>query len=44
MGVTVGTEDGRPVVRGVVLDDSGTEVGEIQHRADLRSDVRYATR
>ena len=40
MGVIVGTEDSRPVVRGVVLDDSGTEVGEIQHLTDLRNDVR----
>jgi Holliday junction resolvasome RuvABC endonuclease subunit len=39
MGVIVGTEDGRPVVRGVILDDSGTEVGEIQHLTDLRNDV-----
>jgi hypothetical protein len=39
MGVIVGTEDGRPVVRGVILDDSGTEVGEIQHVTDLRNDV-----
>ncbi len=35
----VGTEDGRPIVRGVVLDDSGAEVGEIQHLTDLRNDV-----
>ena len=40
MGVTVGTEDGRPVVRGVVLDESGTEVGEIKHLTDLQNDVR----
>jgi len=40
MGVIVGTEDGRPVARGVVLDDSGIEVGEIQHLTDLRNDVR----
>ena len=40
MGVIVGTEDSRPVVRGVVLDESGTEVGEIQHLTDLRNDVR----
>ena len=40
MGVTVGTDDGRPIVRGVILDDSGTEVGEIQHLTDLRNDVR----
>ena len=40
MGVIVGTEGGRPVARGVVLDDSGTEVGEIQHLTDLRNDVR----
>jgi Holliday junction resolvasome RuvABC endonuclease subunit len=40
MGVVVGTEDGRPVIRGVVLNDSGVEIGEIQHRADLRNDVR----
>lgn len=40
MGVIVGTEDGRPVVRGVVLDDSGIEVGEIQHLSDLLKDVR----
>ena len=40
MGVIVGTEDGRPVVRGVVLDESGAEVGEIQHLTDLRNDVR----
>src|SRR3974377_2110129 len=39
MGVIVGTEDGRPVVRGVVLDDSGIEIGEIQHLTDLRNDV-----
>jgi Holliday junction resolvasome RuvABC endonuclease subunit len=39
MGVIVGTEDGHPVVRGVVLDDSGIEVGEIQHLTDLRNDV-----
>jgi Holliday junction resolvasome RuvABC endonuclease subunit len=39
MGLIVGTEDGRPVVRGVILDDSGTEVGEIQHLTDLRNDV-----
>jgi Holliday junction resolvasome RuvABC endonuclease subunit len=39
MGVMVGTEDGRPVVRGVVLDDSGTEVGEIQHLTNPRNDV-----
>jgi Holliday junction resolvasome RuvABC endonuclease subunit len=39
MGVMVGIVDGRPVVRGVILDDSGTEVGEIQHLADLRNDV-----
>jgi Holliday junction resolvasome RuvABC endonuclease subunit len=39
MGVTVGTEDGRPVVRAVILDDSGTEIGEIQHLTDLRNDV-----
>jgi hypothetical protein len=40
MGVMVGTEDGRPVVRGVILDDSGNEVGEVQHLTDLRNDVR----
>ena len=39
MGVTVGTEGGRPVVRGVILDDSGKEVGEIQHLTDLRNNV-----
>jgi hypothetical protein len=39
MGVSVGTDDGRPIVRGVVLDDSGAEVGEIQHLTDLRNDV-----
>ena len=39
MGVSVGTEDGRPIVRGVIIDESGAEVGEIQHLADLRNDV-----
>jgi Holliday junction resolvasome RuvABC endonuclease subunit len=40
MGVSVDIEEGRPVVRGVILDDSGTEVGEIQHLTDMRYDVR----
>lgn len=40
MGVSVDLEGGRPVVRGVILDDSGTEVGEIQHLTDMRYDVR----
>ena len=40
MGVAVGTDGGRPIVRGVILDDSGTEIGEIQHLADLSKDVR----
>lgn len=39
MGVTVGIEDGRPVVRGVILDDLGSEVGEIQHLVGQRNDV-----
>jgi hypothetical protein len=38
MGVAVDVEDGRPAVRGVILDDSGNEVGEIQHLA-ARNDV-----
>jgi Holliday junction resolvasome RuvABC endonuclease subunit len=40
MGLSVDIEEGRPVVRGVILDDSGTEVGEIQHLTDMRCDVR----
>jgi Holliday junction resolvasome RuvABC endonuclease subunit len=40
MGFSVDIEQGRPVVRGVILDDSGTEVGEIQHLTDMRYDVR----
>ena len=40
MGVAVGKDGGRPIVRGVILDDSGTEIGEIQHLADLSKDVR----
>lgn len=40
MGVSVDVEEGRPVVRGVILDDAGTEVGEIQHLTDMRFDVR----
>jgi hypothetical protein len=40
MGVIAGTEEGRPVVRGVVLDDSGIELGEMQHLTDLRNDLR----
>ncbi len=39
MGVIVGTEDGHTVVRGVVLDDSGNEVGEIQHLTNPGDDV-----
>jgi Holliday junction resolvasome RuvABC endonuclease subunit len=39
MGVVAGTEDGRPVVRGVVLDDDGNEVGEIQHLTNPQDDV-----
>jgi hypothetical protein len=40
MGVSVDIEKGRPVVRGVILDDAGTEVGEMQHLTDMRYDVR----
>jgi Holliday junction resolvasome RuvABC endonuclease subunit len=40
MGVSVDMEEGRPVVRGVILDDSGTEVGEIQHLTNIRDYVR----
>jgi hypothetical protein len=40
MGVSVDIKEGRPVVRGVILDDSGYEVGEIQHLTDMRYDER----